>query len=166
MKDLTELEKQYKITQEQHEQTAKQLEALGEEIQQLKQPKTHPMNGQQYWTITFQAGDWDLFSCKWGIQPTHDQRRLNSGICFWEGTDEENKAAAGRAILRCRYVLEGQWKPRQGQEVWAWQSDGSTVLHIFSWNSQSAVRWLSEGYYSPTKEEAEKRWDEFREAFL
>lgn len=145
----------------------KEIERLQRYVEsQPDEPKAEPKRGQRYWTVTFKGGEWRSFDCKWGACSGFDRDRLKSGIVFWEGTDEENKAAAQRAILRCRYVLEDQWKPSEGQEVWAWQSDGSTIRHIFSWNSGTAVRWLSEGYYSPAKEEAEKRRDEFGEALL
>jgi len=150
VKDLAELEKQYK--------------RLGEEIQRLKEESTEPKLGQKYWTITFQDG-WAAYPATWDNDHI-DRRRLKSGICFWRGTEEENEAAARRAILRCRYALEGQWKPKQDQAVSWWESDGTIWEERMDWTNRGKVFCLNYGEYSPTREEAEARRDEFTDAFL
>lgn len=152
MKDLAELKAQY----------AK----LGEEIKRLEEePQTEPRMGQSYRHIYAAPGAWKTDTDKWNGHQI-DYARLMSGTAFWQGTDEEQEAEAQRAILRCRYVLENQWKPKQGQEVWLWHSDGSISNYKFDWNDGGMVCAINQGDYSPSKEAAEKSRDEFMEAFL
>lgn len=131
-----------------------------------EEPQTEPRDGQRYWTLTFKGGGWTACDCTWGAYPSFDRARLKSGTCFWQGTEAEQEAEAQRAILRCRYALENQWKPKQGQEVWCWDAYGGVGNSTFNWNLKGMVRSLNEGFYSPSKEEAEKRRDEFLSAFV
>lgn len=130
-----------------------------------EEPQTEPRLEQMYRYIHFLDGQWAIDTDIWSEHPI-DHNRLKSGTCFSQGTDEEQEAEAQRAILRCRYVLENQWKPKQGQEVWCWDAYGGVGNSTFNWNLKGMVRSLNEGFYSPSKEEAEKRRDEFMSAFV
>ena len=146
-------------TQEQIKKNEQEIERLEEE------PQTEPRLGQSYRYIYLALGVWQTNTDRWGGRPI-DHDRLKSGTCFWQGTEAEQEAEAQRAILRCRYVLENQWKPKQGQEVWCWDAYGGVGNSTFNWNLKGMVRSLNEGFYSPSKQEAEKRRDEFMSAFV
>lgn len=130
-----------------------------------EEPQTEPRIGQSYRYIWFTGIQWRTDKDVWRDDTT-DRSRLKSGTCFSQGTDAEQEAEAQRAILRCRYVLENRWKPKQDQEVWLWHSDGSIGSDTFNWSDQWMVRNLNEGYYSPSREAAEKSRDEFMSAFV
>lgn len=153
-------------TQEQIKKNEQEIERLAQEnLRLMQEPQTVPRLGQSYRYIWFTGIQWRTDKDVWRDDTT-DRSRLKSGTCFWQGTDEEQEAEAQRAILRCRYVLENRWKPKQDQEVWLWHSDGSIGSDTFNWSDQWMVRNLNEGYYSPSREAAEKSRDEFMEAFL
>jgi hypothetical protein len=130
-----------------------------------EEPQTESRLEQMYRYIHFLDGQWAIDTDIWSEHPI-DHNRLKAGTAFWQGTPAEQDAEAQRAILRCRYVLENRWKPKQDQEVWLWHSDGSIGSDTFNWSDQWMVRNLNEGYYSPSREAAEKRRDEFMSAFL
>lgn len=144
----------------------KKIEELQKYVDSIQEePQTEPRHGQSYRYIWFTGIQWCTDKDVWRDDTT-DRSRLKSGTAFWQGTDEEQEAEAQRAILRCRYVLENQWKPKQGQEVWLWHSDGSISNYKFDWNDGGMVCAINQGDYSPSKEAAEKSRDEFMEAFL
>lgn len=153
-------------TQEQIKKNEQEIERLAQEnLRLMQEPQTEPRIGQSYRYIWFTGIQWCTDKDVWRDDTT-DRSRLKSGTCFWQGTDEEQEAEAQRAILRCRYALENQWKPKQGQEVWVWYSDGSISNYKFDWNNGGMVANLNAGEYFSSREAAEKSRDEFMEAFL
>ena len=153
-------------TQEQIKKNEQEIERLAQEnLRLMQEPQTEPRDGQSYRYIYLALGVWQTNTDRWGGRPI-DHDRLKSGTCFWQGTEAEQEAEAQRVILRCRYVLENQWKPKQGQEVWLWYSDGSINDYTFDWNNGGMVWCLNGGDYSPSREAAEKRRDEFMSAFV
>ena len=130
-----------------------------------EEPQTEPRLEQSYRYIYFSLGVWKTDTDKW-LGRQIDYNRLKSCACFWQGTDEEQEAESQRAILRARYVLENRWKPKQDQEVWWWNADGSIGRSKFNWNDRWMVRVLNQGDYSPSREAAEKSRDEFMSAFV
>lgn len=152
--------------QEQIKKNEQEIERLAQEnLRLMQEPKTVPRVGQSYRYIWFTGTQWCTDKNVWQ-DSVSDHDLLKSGTCFWQGTDEEQEAEAQRAILRCRYALENQWKPKQGQEVWLWYSDGSISNYKFDWNNGCMVVNLNAGEYFSSREAAEKSRDEFMSAFL
>ena len=153
-------------TQEQIKKNEQEIERLAQEnLRLMQEPQTEPRLEQMYRYIHFLDGQWAIDTDIWSEHPI-DHNRLKAGTAFSQGTPAEQDAEAQRAILRCRYVLENQWKPKQGQEVWWWNADGSIGRGKFNWNDRWMVRVLNQGDYSPSREAAEKRRDEFMSAFV